>query len=361
MTTIGDELAPGAPVQLEGAGVSREALADLLLKTAFTVPQFTTEWAARQTHLPQPLVGELLEQFRVDHLLEVLGPAGPLGYRYNLAQRGRERAARLLEISGYIGPAPVSVAAYTGFLEWQLAHLPPVSAAQVRSSLADLVLPSEVEELAGLAVSSGRSLFLSGPPGNGKTTLGRSLHCALQGNLWVPHCVNVESNIIRIFDPALHQPTPLQAAQPWLIDQRWVRVRRPLVVVGGEATIESFDLAYSPTLRFYEAPVHLKANGGTFLIDDFGRQRVDPHDLLNRWIIPMEHQIDYLALHTGQKVQVPFRLRLIIATNLSLEGVTDPAFLRRMGYRVELDAPTPELYTAIFERYPEKFIDISRR
>jgi hypothetical protein len=154
-----------------------------------------------------------------------------------------------------------------------------------------------------------------------------------------------------VFDPQLHKPVETALDEPWAIDQRWVRIQRPLIVGGGEMTLGSFDLIYSPTLRYYEAPLHLKSNGGTFLIDDFGRQRVDPHELLNRWIIPLEHRIDYLSLHTGQKLQVPFLQFLIIATNLDLEAVTDPAFLRRMGYRIYLGEPTPKRYTEIFERY----------
>jgi hypothetical protein len=351
MVSVGGVPAPRAPTKIEDTGVSRAVLGELVLKTAYTALQFTTEWAARQVHLPQPLVGELLEQFRADRLLEVLGEAGPFGYRYTVSERGRERAARLFEVSGYVGPAPVSLGEYTTLLEWQLARTPPISPAQVRAVLSGLVLPSQTEHLAGLAASSGRSLFLSGPPGNGKTTLGRLLHGALQGHLWVPHSIGIDSNIIRVFDPQVHHPVPLEAEQPWLLDRRWVRVSRPLVVVGGEATIDSFDLGYSPALRYYEAPLHLKANGGTFLIDDFGRQRVEPHELLNRWIIPLEHRIDYLSLRGGQKIQVPFRPMLIIATNLNPQDVTDPAFLRRMGYRLQLAPPTPEQYATIFRRY----------
>jgi hypothetical protein len=354
LLALGDVIGPQAPLRIEDAGVSGEVLADLLLKAAYTVPQFTTEWAVQRIHLPQTVVGDLLERFRGEHLLEVLGDAGPFGYRYAISQRGRERAARLFEISGYVGPAPVSLEAYTALLEWQLAQAPLISAAEVRNALSALVLPAETEHLAGLAVSSGRSLFLSGPPGNGKTTLGRLLHGALAGDLWVPWCIGVESSIIRIYDPQIHQAVPLHVEQPWLLDQRWVRIRRPLVVVGGEATIESFDLRYSPSVRYHEAPLHLKANGGTFLVDDFGRQRVDPHELLNRWIIPLEHQFDFLTLNTGQKIQVPFRLMLIIATNLRTERVTDPAFLRRMGYRLEMESPTPELYAAIFGSYASR-------
>jgi predicted ATPase with chaperone activity len=237
MIEAGGTLAPAAPLQFEDAGVSRDVLMDLLLKAAFTVPQFTTEWAVQQLRVPQPLVADLLEELRVDHLIEVLGAAGPFGFRYSVAQRGRERAARLLEISGYIGPAPVSLAAYRAMLDWHLANVAPVSIDQIRASLSSLVLATKADYLAGLAVSSRRSLFIYGPPGNGKTALARLLHQALEGDLWIPYCIAVESNIIRVFDPQVHEQVPLEADQPWLLDNRWVRVKRPFIVVGGEATI----------------------------------------------------------------------------------------------------------------------------
>jgi hypothetical protein len=348
---VGPEWAPKAPTDPRDTGISPAVLRDLALKTAYTVPQFTTEWAARQLRLPQALVSELLEEMRTDHLLEILGSSGPFGYRYAISGRGRERAARLLEISGYIGPAPVSLEAYTSMIEWQLAQAPAVTRRGVAASLSDLVLPEEDILLAGLAASSGRSLFVSGPPGNGKTTLGRLMHHALQGDLWIPHCIGIEENIIRVFDAQLHQAVEVAHSSAWSIDQRWVKIHRPLIVGGGEMTLESFDLMYSPSLRYYEAPLHMKANGGTFLIDDFGRQRVEPLKLLNRWIIPLENRIDYLTLHTGQKIQIPFLQLLIIATNLNPEHVTDAAFLRRMGYRLCLAAPSPERYREIFMQY----------
>ena len=198
--------------------------------------------------------------------------------------------------------------------------------------------------MAGLAVSSGRSLFVYGPSGNGKSSLGRQIHSALRGDFWIPYCVAVRNSVIRLFDEQVHQRVEVGGDKAAAIDQRWVRIRRPLVVVGGELTLEYLDLVYSPSLRYYEAPPHLKANGGVFLVDDFGRERVSPHQLLNRFITPMEHQFDYFTLSTGQKIQVPLRQVLIIATNLSLDTVTDPAFLRRMGYRLCLEAPTPEQY-----------------
>jgi predicted ATPase with chaperone activity len=354
MIAVGDGLAPRAPANFAETRVSPAVLSDLALKTAYTVPNFTTEWAARQLHLPQQLAGELLELLRTDRLLDVLGLAGPLGYRFAISQPGRERAARLLEISGYVGPAPVSLESYTALLESQLAQFPSVSSGEVSAALAELVLPEEAVLAASLAVSSGRSLFVFGPAGNGKTSLGRALHNAQQGDLWIPRCIGIDSSIIRVYDPQVHHAVEVAVEQPWMLDHRWVRIRRPLVVLGGETTLDSFDLTYSQVMRFYEAPLHVKANGGTLLIDDFGRQRVEPLQMLNRWIIPLEHQIDYLTLHTGQQIQVPFRQMLIIATNLNPEAVTDPAFLRRMGYRLRLDKPSAERYQQIFQKYASR-------
>jgi hypothetical protein len=351
MAQVGDGLAPAAPLETRDTGVDPAVLSDLALRAAYTVPQFNTEWAARRLHLPQPVVGELLEQLRTDSLLDVLGSAGPFGFRYSISSRGRERAGRLLEVTSYAGPAPVSLEAYSEMLEWQVRRLPEVTPDRVASSLSGLVLEPEERELAGLAASSGRSLFVFGPPGNGKTTLGRSLHEAREGDLWIPYCINIEGSFIRLFDPQCHQRAGVEPEPPQAVDRRWVKIRRPLIVVGGEMTLDSCDLTYSRSLRYYEAPLHMKANGGTFLIDDFGRQRVDPHEFLNRWIIPLEHHFDYLTLQTGQKIHVPFMLMLIVATNLDVGSVTDPAFLRRMGYRLYLDQPSPERYTEIFQRY----------
>jgi hypothetical protein len=349
----GRPLAPKAPTDLRESGVASTLLRDLALKAAYSVPMFTTEWASRLLCLPQVLVAELLEQLRTEQLLEILGASGPFGFRYTISGRGRERASRLMEISGYVGPAPVSLEQYTAMIEWQLATAPAVSRDDVAESLAELVLLEENSLLAGLAASSGRSLFVYGPPGNGKTTLSRFIHRALRGELWIPHCIGIEENIIRVFDAQLHQLAPGADQLPRSIDRRWVKISRPLIIGGGEMTLESFDLTYSPSLRHYEAPLHLKANGGTFLIDDFGRQRVDPHELLNRWIIPLENRIDYLTLRTGQKIQIPFLQLLIIATNLDPERVTDPAFLRRLGYRLQLEAPSRARYREIFQRFAQ--------
>jgi hypothetical protein len=351
MVAAGATLSPQAPTSLRATGVDPAVLADLALKLAYTAAQFTSEWAATRLCLPLPLIHELTEQLRGDRLLEVLGQAGPLNYRYAISQRGRERAARLLEISGYVGPAPVSLPSYAALLAWQVARFPRVSPEAVAAALGGLVLAADAVQVATLAVSSGRSLFVFGPPGNGKTTMGRMLHDALQGDLWVPHCIAIDGNMIRVFDPQWHRPADPAPEPAGPFDHRWVRVRRPLIILGTDITLDSFELTYSPGLRSYEAPLHFKANGGTLMIDDFGRERLDPRELLNRWITPLEEQTDYLTLQTGQKVRVPVRHLLVIATNLDPATVMDPAFLRRMGYRLLLGQPTPERYAAIFEAY----------
>lgn len=342
---------PAEPEDIRSTGVDEIILRDLTLNLAYTVPQISTEWAAERMCLPIPLTETLLQQLTKDRHLEILGPSGPACYRYTITQRGCERAGRLMEISSYVGPAPVSLESYIRFLEWQLARRPPISLDHIAEALSELVLEPEAMEVISLAVSSGRSLFLHGPPGNGKTSAGRLIHGAIQGDIWIPHCINIDYNVIQVFDPQCHELAEPHAADAGGIDRRWVRIRAPLVVVGGELTIEQLDLIYSPTLRFYQAPLHLKANGGLYLIDDFGRQRVEPHVLLNRWILPLEHQVDHLTLRTGQQILVPFRQMLIIATNLDPQVVMDNSFLRRMGYRLHLASPSPERYARIFERY----------
>lgn len=342
---------PMAPEKLADVDVNPSLLVDLTLKLAHTVPRFTTEWASQKLCLPLQIVEEMCYQLKHDHLVEVLGQEGPFNYRYAATQRGREQAERLLEISGYVGPAPVSVEAYSAMLNWQSVDRVGVTFEDVEAAISELVLPPEAVEVAALSVYSGRSLFLFGPAGNGKTSLGRMLHRVFDGNIWIPYSICLDQNIIRVFDSHIHEPagTP----QSGKIDHRWQYVRRPFVVAGGEMTIEELDLAYSSSLRFYEAPPHVKANGGTFLIDDLGRQRVDAHDLLNRWIIPLEHRTDHLTLVTGQKLELPFRLMLIVATNLTVSEVADPAFLRRMGYRLNVASPTKENYAKIFRRYAD--------
>jgi hypothetical protein len=353
LVRVGDLVAPKAPYDIPSARLDDGALTDMIVKLAYTVSRFTTDWARQQLHLSLPLVQELLLQVCQEGMLEELLTTSQASSHYRITDRGREFAARCLEVCGYIGPTPVRLEGYAAMLRWQFANSPPVEPEHVAAALSGLVVSPKAAQLAGLAVSSGRSLFVYGPPGNGKSSLGRQIHSALQGDYWIPYAISVGNTVIRVFDDQSHQRIPVQD-KTGAIDQRWVRIRRPMVIVGGELTLETLDLIYAPSTRSYEAPPHLKANGGVFMVDDFGRERVSPEQLLNRFITPMEHHIDYFTLRTGQKIQLPLRHVLIVATNISPEKVTDPAFLRRMGYRLYLGPPGPEDYARIFREYAQR-------
>jgi hypothetical protein len=351
---VGDLIAPKMPSDLASAGLEEGTLTGLVLKLGHAVARFTTEWVAKQLYLSVPLTSQLLEKLCFEGLVEQLWQTSQTSAHYKITEHGREHASRLLEICGYFGPAPVRLETYAAMLRWQFAHAPQVQPEHVSAALSSLVLAPRAAQLAGLAVSSGRSLFVYGPPGNGKSSLGRQIHAALQGDYWIPYCISVGETVIRLFDEQCHQRVPLANVPPGAVDPRWVRIRRPLVILGGELTLELLDLIFLPSQRYYEAPPHLKANGGLFLIDDFGRERVSPEQLLNRLITPMEYQIDYFTLRNGQKIQLPLRHVLVIATNLSPDTVTDPAFLRRMGYRVYLGPPNEEEYARIFHAYAQR-------
>ena len=340
---------PERPTTLNQLGVEDDFVRGLALKLASTVSELSTEWAARELCLPIQLVEELFWHLKKHQMVEVLGQIAPFNYRYALTSRGKEQADRLFQICGYVGPVPVALNDYVAMLHWDEARRTRSTRDEVVAALDTLTLDKDVVEVAALAAASNRSLFLFGPPGNGKTSLGRLIHRVQSGSLWIPHALAVGTSVIQLFDPQCHDLAPVDGITGH--DRRWHHIERPFVVAGGEMTIGDLDLIYSPTLRSYEAPPHVKANGGTFLIDDFGRQRVKPEELLNRWIIPLEHRTDYATLHTGQKISLPFCQMLIVATNLRVSEVADPAFLRRMGYRVRIDAPCETRFRQIFERY----------
>lgn len=354
MIRVGDIYAPKAPADIAEAKLEERVLTDLVVRLAYTVARLSTDWVCKQLHLSLPLAQEVLDAVCREGLLEETMRVSDARSHFRITDRGREDGSRMMEMCGYVGPAPVSLESYTAMLRWQFANAVAVKPENVTAAFSGMVLPSRVIQLAGLAVSSGRSLFVYGPPGNGKSSLGRAIHSAYPDDYWIPYAISTGDTVIRLFDPHVHHPVEIAGEQPETIDKRWIRIKRPLVIVGGELTLDMLDLIYIPSQRYYEAPPHLKSNGGVFLVDDFGRERVSPEQLLNRFITPMEYQIDFFTLRTGQKIQVPLRHVLIIATNLSLETVTDPAFLRRMGYRVYLGAPTPEQYTRIFQSYAQR-------
>jgi len=344
-----------APTTLEQTGLAPDQVEMLMVKTLYG-GEMTGLTVADRMRLPFQVIEPLLERARAERLIEVRGMAGSgtASYRFALTDLGRDRAQQYLATSQYCGPAPVPLAVYVDYTR-QLAEARGfLDRGRLQSAFAHLVVGDDMLQQLGPAVNAGKSVFLYGPPGNGKTVLAEGMGRAIGGEMYVPHAIDVDGHIITMFDPTCHQPLEEMTDRSSLValvldDRRWVRVRRPVVVVGGELTLDQLDLRYNQLSRFYEAPIQLKANGGVFLVDDFGRQRMRPDDLLNRWIVPLESRVDYLTLHTGKKFQVPFDVLTMFATNLDPSSLADEAFLRRIPYKIAVGNPTVDQFTQIFE------------
>jgi hypothetical protein len=343
------------PATLADTGLHPDTLGQLLLKTLVAGENSGTQ-LSEALRVPYSVLDALIQHARVEKLIEVRGAsgAGNAGYRYALTDLGRERAARFLEISRYIGPAPVPLSQYNAYVRACMAAKPWIDRETLTSGFENLIVSENLLTQLGPAVNSGKALFLYGAPGNGKTVVAQGIGQSLGGDMYVPHAIDVDGQTITMYDPVNHVSTSssidhqsVVMATP--IDRRWAKIRRPVVVVGGELTLEMLDLTFNPIARFYEAPIQLKANGGVFVVDDFGRQRIPPRDLLNRWIVPLESRVDYLTLHTGRKFEVPFNVFIIFATNLKPDSLADEAFLRRIPYKIPAKNPTAEEYGQIFE------------
>jgi predicted ATPase with chaperone activity len=342
-----DPFWPAMPLTVEELDVSRLFLGALVLKAVALEPATSTAQVADRLHLGMMITDSLLQQLTRDRLVEIKGVISAHNHRYQMLERGWQEVARIQSVNSYCGPAPVSLEAYRQRLVQQVRARLPVSRAELDVAMEGLVLNEGVRHTLGLVASSGRSLFLSGPSGNGKTAMARALVKAIRGDLWIPYAIEVDGEVIRLFDPHTHQRAAVASED---YDRRWVKIRPPLVMVGGELTIESMELVSSPVQRFYEAPFQLKSNGGVLVVDDLGRQRCAPAALLNRWIIPLENRVDYLTLSTGKKIEVPFEQVVVFATNLTVSDLADEAFLRRMGYRIYVMPPSPQTYAEIFVR-----------
>jgi hypothetical protein len=344
-----ESMGPPVPEELAETDVPVSFLCDLALKIVAALPEPTTANVTERMHLPRALTEEILQGLYREKLIEVKLQSAMGATRYGMLDKGWGQLARARSFCGYEGPAPVSLRDYAHMMRLQAVPARHATMDSVRAAFRDLVLPDSLMQTVGCVVNSRRSLFLSGPPGTGKTAVAERINASLTGAIWIPYAIEIDGQVIRVFDAHNHRAATKEAT-PAEYDRRWVCIERPLVIVGGELTLENADLTWSEAARFYEAPFQMKSNGGTLVIDDFGRQRVAPGDLLNRWIVPLERRVDYLTLHTGKKIEVPFEQLVVFATNLEDKDLVDEAFLRRMGYRARVEPPTPAAYIEIFKR-----------
>ncbi|MGH9255288.1 MAG: ATP-binding protein, partial [Vicinamibacterales bacterium] len=341
------------------SGLTHDFLTQLVLKVMHFSSDYTGLELARRVGLEFPVIEPVLEFLKRSHQCEISGGAmiGGPSYRYRITDEGRRRALLFLEHNKYTGVAPVPLVQYRQYLEAYRRAIPRTATRpRVRDAFSHLVISRKVLDQLGPAIAAGHSMFVYGPPGNGKTVIAQAIRNLQDGEIAVPHAVEVEGQIIKFFDPVNHEPLVDDTDEPGLTvagrrDARWVRCRRPMVMVGGELTLDALDLAYSPTMGFYTAPVQALANGGVLVIDDFGRQRCPPRDLLNRWIVPLESRVDFLTLQTGQKFDLPFLCLVVFATNIRPAELVDEAFLRRIHYKVFAESPTRGDFAQIFENY----------
>ncbi|OQY20452.1 MAG: AAA family ATPase [Anaerolineaceae bacterium 4572_32.2] len=348
---------------IDDTGLTLGFLADLVLKVMYFEGDISGYDIAQIVKLPfAGVVEEALEFLRREQFCEVKGARG-LGessYRYTISDKGSEKAREVMERSMYVGPAPVPLQAYADSVHQQPLRNLNINLGTMRQMLSHLVLSQETFNQIGPAVNSGRSVFLFGPPGNGKTVIAESIgRMLMTDDMYIPYAFEVDGQVVKVFDQVNHkmlEKAPAAEKNTGVFssgrqqDERWVKIKRPVISVGGELTLDALDLVFDEISKYYEAPFQIKANGGMFLIDDFGRQRMRPRDLLNRWIVPLEKRIDYLTLHTGRKIEVPFDMLIVFSTNLEPKELVEEAFLRRIRHKIEVGNPSYEQFREIFRR-----------
>jgi predicted ATPase with chaperone activity len=343
---------PAEPESLAKLDINDDIVAGLILRMMYVNSRMVAHEIAAELCLPfYNVVEPVLNVLKNSRLIEIMhGEMASISYTYSITDAGRARALQYFEQTTYVGPAPVSVETYTQVIAEQSIRQITVHADRLHEAFRGLVFDDKILDQVGPAVNSGRSIFLYGPPGNGKTSICERIVKSFGGAIFIPYAVEVKGAIIRVFDEYNHDEVGPKADMrlQGKYDRRFRLIERPVIIVGGELNMDSLDLIWNEDSRFYEAPIQMKANGGALMIDDFGRQRIDPKTLLNRWIVPLEKQVDFLTLHTGTKIEIPFDELIVFSTNLNPRDLVDDAFLRRIRYKIPINDPTHENYRAIW-------------